>query len=57
MNDLNKFLICLLGLFLSTLIQWIIGTAEVFNGIGLIFGIGIGWYARKASEEVKEELK
>jgi len=44
-------IICIVGLILSTQIQWIIGDAEVFNGIGLVFGIGLGWYACKSKSE------
>lgn len=48
MRNKTKMVICIIGLVLSTQIQWIIGNAEIFNGIGLVFGIGFGWYACKS---------
>jgi len=50
----NKTLLCLLGLILSTQIQWIIPIAEFFNGIGFLFSIGFGWYAKEAAIEEED---
>lgn len=48
MNDKNKMLLCLLGVFLSSQLGWFIKDAGFFNGISLLFGIGFGWYARSS---------
>jgi len=59
MNDKQKMIICICGLILSTQIQWIIPDSEIFNGLGCLFGIGFGWYAREAMwiKQLKETKK
>jgi len=46
MKNITKMWLCILGIILSTQIQWIIPDAELFNGLALLFGIGFGWYAK-----------
>ena len=57
MIDRTKMLLCLLGIIISTQIQWIIPQSETLNGIGFLFAIGFGWYSRNAKDTSTEELK
>lgn len=56
MRDITKMWLCIIGLILSTQVQWFIPKSEIFNGIGLLFGIGFGWYAKcvKSEQEGRE---
>jgi hypothetical protein len=54
MKNKNKMWLCILGMILFSQISWFIKEAEYFNGIVVIFAIGVGWYGYASKREEKE---